>query len=442
MLAADASRWTLDLMVPDEAALQNVAALRAYHRRRAVRAQQRVAAPPTQVGVIGAGIMGMAVAACHVHHGIPVRLADARPEALSRALPAIGKMVQGELAAENAAGVVSERAVADVRTVSAWRELAECDLIFETVVELADAKRALYSRIEPYLRADAILASNTSTLSLAELAADLQYPQRFCGMHFFNPVVRRPLVEVARGPQTSEQVLAAVIAHVGRIGKTPLVVAARPGFVVNRLLMPYLNEALELLAAGATIAQIDQAAEQFGMPLGPLALYDLIGIDTSYYAGRSMWEAYRDRITASPMLRALLRRGRLGCKTQAGFYRYSTKTGQRQEDPSVAALLEPYVRPRGPFSPEGIIQRLLLPVVLEAVRLLSETPPCDVWDLDLAIIEGLGFPEQRGGLLYWADRWGAARLLQILEPFRSLGARYEPPERLLVMAREARTFYP
>ncbi len=452
MLAVDASRWTLDSPLPDEAALRNVAQLRRYNQQQATISIDSAPPLPSRIGIIGAGIMGLAVALTHARRGLPVRLADACPETLARARPAIRKMAASESIKSGSMGMADatadagdpawlDRLAEQVTPVSSLEELSDCDLIFETVVEIADSKRELYARLEPHIQADAILASNTSTLSISNLAAGLKHPQRFCGMHFFNPVSMRPLVEVVCGERTSEAILGAVVAHVRRLGKLPLRVADRPGFLVNRLLMPYLNESLELLAAGATIGQIDQAAERFGMPLGPLALYDLIGIDTSFYAGRGMWEAYPERITASPMLRALVRRGRLGRKADAGFYGYETGSGERREDPTVTEVLEPYVRPRGPFPPHVLGQRLLLPVVLEATRLLSELPGYDVRDVDLAMLYGLGFPEQRGGLLFWADRLGAGQILQMLEPFQSLGPRYEPPQRLLAMARAGQTFY-
>ncbi len=293
MLAVDASRWTLDSPLPDEAALRNVAQLRRYNQQQATISIDSAPPLPSRIGIIGAGIMGLAVALTHARRGLPVRLADACPETLARARPAIRKMAASESIKSGSMGMADatadagdpawlDRLAEQVTPVSSLEELSDCDLIFETVVEIADRKRELYARLEPHIRADAILASNTSTLSISNLAAGLKHPQRFCGMHFFNPVSMRPLVEVVCGERTSEAILGAVVAHVRRLGKLPLRVADRPGFLVNRLLMPYLNESLELLAAGATIGQIDQAAERFGMPLGPLALYDLIGIDTSF----------------------------------------------------------------------------------------------------------------------------------------------------------------
>ena len=171
-------------------------------------------------------------------------------------------------------------------------EVVKSDLIIEAIVENADIKKNLFARLEPKLREDTILASNTSTIPITQLAADLAHPERFCGIHFFNPVRRMKLVEVIRGEQTSDQTVASAVAYVKRIGKAPIVVNDGPGFLVNRLLLPYMHESLELLSEGVPIAQIERTAKRFGMPMGPIELYDMVGIDTATFAGRTMWEAF------------------------------------------------------------------------------------------------------------------------------------------------------
>jgi 3-hydroxyacyl-CoA dehydrogenase/enoyl-CoA hydratase/3-hydroxybutyryl-CoA epimerase/3-hydroxyacyl-CoA dehydrogenase/enoyl-CoA hydratase/3-hydroxybutyryl-CoA epimerase/enoyl-CoA isomerase len=221
----------------------------------------------------------------------------------------------------------------------------------------------------------------------------------------------------------------------------PIVVSDSPGFLVNRLLSPYLNESLELLIAGAHIEDIDRAAERFGMPLGPLALYDLVGIDTSFYAGRTLWEAFPDRIAVLPVLPALFRSGRLGQKAGVGFYRYDPGAKRGRPDPQVDQLLEPYVRRTREISMQEISDRLFLPVLLEATRVLEAGIIRDVRDVDLGMIYALGFPSDRGGLLFWADQLGAERIVQMLKPYESLGSRFHPTELLLDMARRRSKFY-
>ena len=160
-------------------------------------------------------------------------------------------------------------------------ELAACDLVIEAIVENAEPKKKLYARLEPQLQAETILASNTSTIPITSLAEGLKRPERFCGIHFFNPVRKMPLVEVIRGKQTSDETVATAVAYAKNIGKSPIVVNDGPGFLVNRLLLPYMNEALELLLEGAEIKQIERVAKAFGMPMGPITLYDVVGLDTA-----------------------------------------------------------------------------------------------------------------------------------------------------------------
>jgi 3-hydroxyacyl-CoA dehydrogenase/enoyl-CoA hydratase/3-hydroxybutyryl-CoA epimerase/3-hydroxyacyl-CoA dehydrogenase/enoyl-CoA hydratase/3-hydroxybutyryl-CoA epimerase/enoyl-CoA isomerase len=319
--------------------------------------------------------------------------------------------------------------------------LAGCDLVIETIVETAEVKRRIYQQLEAQLSPETVLVSNTSTIPISSLGRSLEHPGRFCGMHFFNPVRLMRLVEIVRGDQTTDQTVATVVEHAKRVGKMPLVVRDSPGFLVNRLLSPYLNESLELLIAGAAIADIDRAAERFGMPLGPLALYDLVGVDTSFFAGRTLWEAFPDRIAVLPVLPALFRKGRLGRKSGAGFYRYEPGAQRGEPDPVVPQLLEPYVRRTRDFSQDEITERLFLPMLLEATRLLESNIVHDVRDVDLGLIYGLGFPAERGGLLFWADRLGAARIVAMLEPYAALGSRFQPTQWLLDMAHHGRSFY-
>jgi 3-hydroxyacyl-CoA dehydrogenase/enoyl-CoA hydratase/3-hydroxybutyryl-CoA epimerase/3-hydroxyacyl-CoA dehydrogenase/enoyl-CoA hydratase/3-hydroxybutyryl-CoA epimerase/enoyl-CoA isomerase len=231
------------------------------------------------------------------------------------------------------------------------------------------------------------------------------------------------------------------VAYAKSVGKSPIVVHDGPGFLVNRLLLPFLNEALELISDGAPIKLIEKASKDFGMPMGPLALYDMVGIDTSFYAGRVMWEAYPDRITASPILPALMKAGRLGQKSGSGFFKYKDKHGRGEADPALTPLIDTYVRGQRAFTQEEITARLFLPMVLEATRILEEKLVRDVRDVDLGVIFGLGFPPFKGGLLFWADTVGAAKIVEMLKPLEGLGERMRPTAMLLEMARTGRKFY-
>src|SRR5690606_21265436 len=305
-------------------------------------------------------------------------------------------------------------------------EFAACDLVIEAVVERIDIKKKVYARLEPHLPEGAILASNTSTIPIAQLAEGLKRPEQFCGIHFFNPVRRMKLVEVIRGEKTSDETVATAVAYAKRIGKSPIVVKDGPGFLVNRLLFPYMNESLELLAEGVSIDDVEKAAKRFGMPMGPITLFDMVGLDTALYAGGVMREAFPERFTESALLAELVSQGRMGQKSGAGFFDYQNKKREPQPDPALHQLLDKHRRGEAKLSQDEIQNRLFLPMLLEATRVLEDGLVRDVRDVDLALIYGIGFPPFRGGLLFWADTVGAAKLVELLKPFESLGRRYQP----------------
>jgi 3-hydroxyacyl-CoA dehydrogenase/enoyl-CoA hydratase/3-hydroxybutyryl-CoA epimerase/3-hydroxyacyl-CoA dehydrogenase/enoyl-CoA hydratase/3-hydroxybutyryl-CoA epimerase/enoyl-CoA isomerase len=249
------------------------------------------------------------------------------------------------------------------------------------------------------------------------------------------------LVEVIRGKESSDETIATAVAYCKRIGKMPVVVNDGPGFLVNRLLLPYMNEALELLLEGATIDQVDKAAVKFGMPLGPIALFDMVGLDTAMYAGGVMREAFPERIVASPLLPELVKAGRLGQKTGAGFFKYNAK-GKSEPDPVVETLIAKHKRGEKKFSNDELIARLFLPMLLEATRALDDQIVRDVRDIDLGLIFGLGFPPFKGGLMFWADTLGAAQIVEMLKALEYVGPRAQPTPRLLEMAKSGGKFYP
>jgi 3-hydroxyacyl-CoA dehydrogenase/enoyl-CoA hydratase/3-hydroxybutyryl-CoA epimerase/3-hydroxyacyl-CoA dehydrogenase/enoyl-CoA hydratase/3-hydroxybutyryl-CoA epimerase/enoyl-CoA isomerase len=406
------------------------------------RALSQVGARPVRsAGILGAGLMGTAIAAAHVKAGIPVTLWDIDSNVLAAAPARIAAEVAmqaapGTPAAEQVAGLVS--------LASGPPGLAACEVVVESVVEDLAAKRRLWAEIVPHLAPRALLASNTSTIPIGRLATGLACADRFCGIHFFHPVRKRSLVEIVRGPATSAATVAAAAGYALALEKMPIVVADGPGFLVNRLLVPYLNEALEMLLEGASIDRIERAATGFGMALGPLRILDEIGLDTTFRAGRVLWEAFPDRVVASPLLVMLIKKGRLGRKTGAGFFTYTGETsweGPGEDDPIVAALLADWQRASRNFSADEIVDRLLLPMVAEAGRLLEEGKVADPRAIDLAVLFGLGFPAARGGLLYWADRLGAAEICRRLEALTPQGERFRPTPLLADLARRGAGFY-
>jgi len=402
--------------------------------------------PIARPAVIGAGIMGAGIAASHLRAGFELTLVDVRADALAGSVATIldeAAWDRGTRRADPARGVAL---AGRLHTGTRMAAIADADLVIESVLERTDVKRQVLAEIERTVGPAAVIATNTSTNPIAKLAESLRDPARFCGIHFFNPVRRMTLVEVVRGPATSDATVAVAVAHVKRLGKCPIVVRDSPGFLVNRILMPYLHEAVEMLRAGVDQQRIDRVARGFGMPMGPLELYDMIGLDTAFYAGLVLDDAYGDRIEASPLIPALVKSGRLGRKSGAGFYRYRPDGGQRarieRPDEGVPRLIEPYRLPARETSDATIADRLFLPMLLEAVRTLDEGIVRDGRDVDLAVIHALGFPPFRGGLLAWGDTLGAAEVVRRLEPLADLGVRMHPTPRLLAMARAGRPFTP
>ncbi len=288
------------------------------------------------------------------------------------------------------------------------------------------------------MRPDAVLATNTSSLSVDELAAGLEHPERMVGMHFFNPVHRMPLVEVVRGAKTSDAALATAVALARRLGKTPVVVRDAPGFAVNRVLMPYLGEALRLIEEGFAVADVDAAMRDFGMPMGPLAVLDEVGLDVAARVAAVLAAAFPGRMSPAPQLDALVKAGRLGRKSGAGFYRH--RGGRRTPDPEAPRLIGVSRRPRTQ-GVDSLAERMTLAMVNEAARVLAEGVVADAGLLDLAMVTGIGFPPFRGGPLRHADAVGLAKVEARLMALRAAkGERFEPAPLVTELAAAGGTF--
>ena len=394
------------------------------------------------VGICGAGIMGTGIAAANLAAGLTVRIYDASREALDRAAATLRNTVIPPAVAGGHARRTNTSATELLMVCESVVDLATCDLVIETVAENRELKHRIFQQVGSRLRDDVILATNTSTIRLEELAQAIPHPARFCGLHFCNPVEHRPLVEIVRGEQTDPQTIASAIRYVVQIGRIPIVVQDRPGFLVNRILLPYLNEALEMVCHGVDLKRLDAAARRFGMAMGPIELFDLIGVDTAMRAGRTLWEAFPLRTTLTPILPALVKRGRLGQKTGIGFYQYSAAgDGLVAYDPDFQRIIQPYVRRARTFSDEEIVARLILPMLLEATRTMEERVVEKPQDVDIGVLFGLAFPAARGGLLYWADSLGSERVLDLLQHFASIGPRMRPTDLLQSLAATGGTFY-
>ena len=393
------------------------------------------------VGVVGAGIMGQGIASANLRRQLPTLMNDAATDALQRGMQSA--LEQASYSRE-LKGPDVEQTLALAPLLNPALDLAEmrhCDLVIEAAVERPDVKKNIFSNLEAVVDPTAVLATNTSTIPIDELASVLSHPERFLGIHFFNPVRKMPLVEIIRGTKTSDAAISTAFAYAKKIKKSPILVRSGPGFLVNRLLLPYMSEAVELLLEGVEPRTVDRVATQFGMPMGPIELYDVVGLDVAAYAGKTMVAAFPDRVLQSPLVEDLVEAGRLGQKSEHGFYSYRNKKRRAESDTTLIPFIDKHKKEDRQLKAEEIQDRLLLPMLLEATRVLDENIVENPRDVDLGLILGIGFPPFRGGLLFWADTLGTAEILKKLESYRQLGSRYEPTDRLIELAEAGKTFY-
>ncbi|HET7609129.1 MAG TPA: 3-hydroxyacyl-CoA dehydrogenase family protein, partial [Gammaproteobacteria bacterium] len=363
-----------------------------------------------RVHVVGAGTMGGDIAAWCALKGLDVTVQDRARQYVEPALKRAAELFRKRLRAPGEAEAAAQRLRVDLEAA----EVGSADLVVEAIVEKAEAKRALFAELEPRLPASALIATNTSSIQLENLAGALRDPGRFVGLHFFNPVASLPLVEVIRGEQTSERAVLAAASFVTRIGKLPLPCRSSPGFVVNRLLTPYMLEALHAHSDGHSLESIDAAAKEFGMPMGPVELADRVGLDVALHVAEILSGVLR---SAPPeALRAKVAKGELGVKTRRGFYAYDARDKPIKD------------RSRSRFDPD-LPDRLLLPLVNEAVACLHEGVAADADLIDAGVIFGAGFAPFTGGPLRYARARGVDDVVARLTDFaRRFGTRFTPHE--------------
>ncbi len=356
--------------------------------------------------VIGAGVMGGAIASSMAEKGVQTRLGDLAAEANDAALLQHRADVDKK---KRRRRLGKSEAMAAVDRLDTTTDLGagfgSAQIVIEAVAERLDIKQKVFGAIAEQVADDCLLATNTSSLSVTAIAAGLPHPERVVGMHFFNPVKKMPLVEVIRGEQTSDEAVTEVAALALRMGKTPVVVADVAGFLVNRLLGPYLDEAIRLFEDGADPVHIDKVMLDFGMPMGPFILLDEVGLDIASHASQSLLEAYGERMTPAEGVKQLMGPDRLGKKTGHGFYKHSK---DRKVKPVISEDLKQYQKdgPAAQYSGQQIIDRLVLSMVNEAARCLEEGVVENAEMLDLATVFGTGFAPFRGGLMRYADSEG------------------------------------
>jgi 3-hydroxyacyl-CoA dehydrogenase/enoyl-CoA hydratase/3-hydroxybutyryl-CoA epimerase/enoyl-CoA isomerase len=415
--------------------------------RKAARRQAEGGRKLTQAAVIGAGIMGGGIAYTSALRGTPVRMKDIAQPALDlgirEAKRQLDKQVQQGRLAQDKADAVLSAIVPQLDDAG----FGEAQIVVEAVVENLGVKHKVLGALQAVVPAGTVIASNTSSLRIDDIARPLPRPQDVVGLHFFNPVPVMPLVEVVRGSASSAEAVATATAYANALGKTPIVVKDCPGFLVNRILTPYIIAFTQLVAEGADFEQIDRALEAFGWPMGPAYLEDVVGMDTGSHVIDVISAGYPQRMRPPERnaIRTLVAQGRLGQKSGAGFYDYDAAGAKPRRSPSATARALVARVQQGAaahFTDAEVVDRMMLPMLLEAIRCLEEGVVASPAELDMAMLLGVGFPAYLGGPLQYADWLGASKLLARCDALADKGPMYEAPALLRKMAAGSGNFYP
>ena len=403
------------------------------------------AAEVKSAAVLGAGIMGGGIACQSALKGVPIVMKDIAREGLDLGMQEARKLLEKRLARGRISAPQMVDIVSRIQPVLDYEHLGRPDIVIEAVVENTEVKRKVLSELEQVVSGNTIIASNTSTISIDELAGALQRPENFCGMHFFNPVPVMPLVEVIKGEASSDSAVATTVAYAKALGKTPIVVNNCPGFLVNRILFPYFGAFSALIRDGAEFTQIDKVMAGFGWPMGPAYLLDVVGIDTAVHCQQVLAGGFaRMALTFESALDMLYRNGDLGQKTGAGFYRYEIdKRGKPAKFPrsGIDSLIAPAQTGNKKFDDQEIRDRMMVAMCLEAARCLEEGIVSSPVEVDMGLILGLGFPAFRGGALRYIDTIGLTRFCALADRYAEFGSLYYPTERMRAMAANGETFY-
>ena len=396
--------------------------------------------PVENVGVLGAGVMGGGIAQIVADKtDSEVRMRDINWGAIGGGMKAAARVWKRKVERRRMTRGEMARKLARITGTTDWSGFARVDAVIEAVVENVNIKRQVLAEFEAQAKEQAIFATNTSTIPITQIAAEAKRPENVVGMHFFNPVDRMPLVEVIRGEKTSDVAMATVANLARKLGKTVVYCNDGPGFVVNRILGPYMNEAGYLLEEGNTIESLDKAMIDFGMPMGPMALLDEVGIDVAAKVAVILTEAFGDRMTKSTVVEKLYADGRYGKKNGKGLYQY--ENGKRKgPDPAVYQVLG--IRSPHPADAKQVVERMVLAMINEAALILDEKLVASAGELDLAMIMGTGFPPFRGGLLRYADALGTPYILGRLDELSTnVGPRFRASEPLKRLAANDGKFY-
>ncbi|MBA5764189.1 fatty acid oxidation complex subunit alpha FadB [Vibrio sp. 404] len=400
-----------------------------------------------RAAVLGAGIMGGGIAYQSALKGVPVLMKDIAQPSLDLGMTEASKLLNKRLARGRIDGFKMAGILASITPSLHYAGIENSDVIVEAVVENPKVKSAVLTEVEQHVGEDTVITSNTSTIPIDLLAKSLKRPENFCGMHFFNPVHRMPLVEIIRGQHTSDETINRVVAYAAKMGKSPIVVNDCPGFFVNRVLFPYFGGFSMLLRDGANFTQVDKVMErQFGWPMGPAYLLDVVGIDTAHHAQAVMAQGFPERMGKQErdVIDVLFEAQRFGQKNGHGFYHYSVdKKGKPKKtfDDSILPLINDVCSTQQEFDDQTIIARTMIPMINEVVLCLEQGIIASPQEADMALIYGLGFPPFRGGVFRYLDTIGIDTFVEQAKQFADLGAMYHVPQLLIDMAAKGESFY-
>lgn len=407
----------------------------------------KAASPTKKAAVLGAGIMGGGIAYQSASRGIPAVMKDINDQALTLGMTEAGKLLNKQLERGKIDGRKLAQVLASITPTLSYDGLEGVDTVVEAVVENPKIKGQVLSEVEARVADNTVIASNTSTIPISDLAKNLKHPDRFCGMHFFNPVHRMPLVEIIRGEQTSDDTINQVVAYAAAMGKSPIVVNDCPGFFVNRVLFPYFFGFNQLVADGADFVSVDKVMEKkFGWPMGPAYLLDVVGIDTGHHAAAVMAEGFPERMSKSgrDAIDVMYEQQRFGQKNGKGFYVYSEdKKGKlkKDADPQSYQLLAEVAGTPVELEADDIIARMMIPMINEVVLCLEEGIIGSPAEADMALVYGIGFPPFHGGVFRYLDNMGLAAYVALADSFAHLGPLYQVSDGLRQMAAANKTFY-
>lgn len=402
------------------------------------------AGPLRSVGILGGGLMGGGIAYVTAGKGgLPVRIKDINPKGINHALQYSWQALDKKVRRRHLKSVERDAHMARISGTTDYSGFSHRDVVIEAVFEDLALKQQMVAEVEARCAAQTIFASNTSSLPISDIAAKASRPQQVIGLHFFSPVEKMPLVEVIPHAGTSEQAISTVVKLAKKQGKTPIVVADKAGFYVNRILAPYMSEAMRLLSEGERIEQIDKALVKFGFPVGPIQLLDEVGIDTGTKIIPVLEAAWGDRFSApANVVSAILNDDRKGRKNGRGFYLYAQKgrKSNKQPDPAIYPLLG--VAGTGKLSAESMAERCVMMMLNEAARCHAEQVIRSPRDGDIGAVFGIGFPPFLGGPFHYMDALGAGEVVATLQRLATLyGPRFTPCQALLQMAEQGETFW-